>query len=111
MSLKLTVSLDLDPTGRYLLHLVDWDDAIAAIFEERELQGGGYTWEGIVQALIEMRMPEALDDLDIGAEADNMYAYSSDRDLLERVADLMREAAADHALLIAAIEHAGDDLE
>ena len=50
-------------------------------------------------------------ELAIGAEADNMYIYCRDRQLLERVAAHVREAIADPRLLIAAIDHAGADLE
>ena len=86
-------------------------DRVVALDDERELHGGGYTWQGIVWSLIEMHMPEAADRLrDIGAEADNMYVYSADRELLERVAALFRQALADHRLLNAAIDHAGDEV-
>jgi hypothetical protein len=97
--------------GRFCLTITDTDDRTYALFEERELQGGGYTWEGIVEALVRMRMPDELPRLSIGAEADNMHIYCDERAPLERVAALVREAVTDHALLIAAIEAAGPDLE
>jgi hypothetical protein len=40
-----------------------------------------------------------------------MYAYSPDRAVLEAIAQLIRSACADHKLLKAAIEHAGEELE
>jgi hypothetical protein len=97
--------------GKFCLTVMDADDRTYALFEKLELQGGGYTWEGIVTALAEMRMPEALPSLRIGAEADNMYVYCPDRGVLERLAQLVRDACADHKLLKAAIKHAGEDLE
>jgi hypothetical protein len=56
-------------------------------------------------------MPSVVEKLRIGAEADNMYAYCSDRAVLEEIAALIRAACADHDLLKAAIEHAGEELE
>lgn len=111
METAIQISDDGRGQGGFLLTLIDADDRTVALFEDRGLQGGGYTWEGIVTALVEMRMPESLPKLEIGAEADNMYIYCADRKLLEQVAGLVRTAIADHDLLVAAIEHAGEDLE
>ena len=83
----------------------------AAVFDEYGLQGGGYTWEGIVTALMQLKMAESLPRVIMGAEADNMYVNCPDRAVLEKVSELVRSACADHNLLKAAIEHAGDDLE
>jgi hypothetical protein len=109
--METTINIFQDDDGKFCLTIMDADDKTAALFEKRELQGGGYTWEGIVTALVQMKMPEALPLLDLGAEADNMYAYCRDRGVLERVAELVRAACADHKLLKAAIKHAGEDLE
>lgn len=98
--------------GRFFLAIQDdGDERATTVFEERGLQGGGYTWEGILTSLLQLKMPEALTELEIGAEADNMYAYSTDRSLLDKVADLVRAAINNRDLLIAAIDNAGDDLE
>jgi hypothetical protein len=43
--------------GRYCLTIVDtdgWPDDEDALFVERGLHGGGYTWAGIVASLVEM---------------------------------------------------------
>ena len=89
---------------------MDADEATYKLFDEWELQGG-YTWEGIVTALIEMHRPAVLPQLEIGAEADNMYIYCADRKILEEIAVLIRAAIADQNLLIKAMKHAGEDLE
>jgi hypothetical protein len=109
METNLTIFQDED--SKFCLTVMDADDQTNALFEELELQGGGYTWEGIVTALAEMKMQESLPTLQIGAEADNMYVYCGDRGVLERLAQLIRDACADHKLLKAAIEHAGENLE
>jgi hypothetical protein len=105
------INIFQDDDVGFCLTVTDTDDRTYALFEELELQGGGYTWEGIVTALAELRMPEALPTLQIGAEADNMYAYCPDRGVLERLAQVIREACADHELLKAAMKHAGENLE
>ena len=97
--------------GKFCLTITDTDDETAHLFEERELQGGGYTWEGIVISLVEMRMPNALRQFEIGAEGDDMYVYCKSREPLDQLAQLISEATSDRGLLIAAIENAGDDIE
>src|SRR4051812_17294770 len=98
---------DAEP-GRFFFSIQDnGDDRAAALFEDRGLQGGGYTWEGVLISLLQLKMPDALPHLNIGAEADNMYAYSNDRALLEGVAELVQSAMADRQLLAAAIDNAG----
>jgi hypothetical protein len=109
MTTKLSISKY--PDGRYCLDLMDADERTRALFESRKFQGGGYTWEGIVRSLIEMRMPEALPQLSLGAEADNMYVYCSSRELLEDLAALIRAAIEDQQILISAIEHGGEEIE
>jgi Immunity protein 51 len=100
-----------DEDGRFCLTIRDSDERTTSLFEDRGLQGGGYTWEGIVTALVELKLPKEIPLLEIGAEADNMFAYCQDRAILERIADLVQSACADHQLLNAAIDHAGEDLE
>ena len=109
MTTRLSVSKY--PDGRYCLDLMDADERTQALFESRGFQGGGYTWEGIVRSLIEMRIPDALPQLSLGAEADNMYVYCSSRELLEDVAALIRAAIDDPQLMISAIEHGGEEIE
>jgi len=56
-------------------------------------------------------MPDALPQLSIGAEADNMHIYCSNRELLEDVAALIRTAIDYQQLMISAIEHGGEEIE
>ncbi|MDP7019954.1 MAG: Imm51 family immunity protein [Pirellulaceae bacterium] len=86
------------------------EEAYWDLFEEQELQGGGYTWEGIVHALVEMRLGDVKTAIEVGAEADNAYVNSADRNVLERIAQLLEAAIAYTDLLLEAIENA-DDIE
>ena len=97
--------------GRFCLTAMIEEELPDAVFAEMELQGGGYTWEAVFRALLRMRLPQAVEALDIGAEADNMYAYSEDRETLEQAAALLHSAATDRALLLEAIKQAGDEIE
>ena len=99
--------------GRYGLTVMEPgapDASYWQVFEENELQGGGYTWEGLIESLVRLRMPDSLSSIEIGAEADNAYVNSADRKLLERIAALIEEAINEEELLMEAIENA-DDLE
>lgn len=80
------------------------------VFEDNDLEGGGYTWEGLIESLIRLRTPDAMSSIEIGAEADNAYVNSADRNILERIASLIEEAINEEKLLREAIENA-DDLE
>ncbi len=101
--------------GRYCLMILDsdLDEEAFDLFEERELQGGGYTFQGIVEWLIENRLPKdaAARLQDLGAEADNMYLYSEDRALLDQVADLFRATVTDLQQLADVLDQAGEDIE
>ena len=99
--------------GRYGLTIMEPgapDAQYWQVFEDNELQGGGYTWEGLIESLVRLRMPDAMPSIEIGAEADNAYVNSADRNILERIAALIEEAINDDVLLMEAIENA-DDLE
>jgi hypothetical protein len=101
-----------DHGGGYFWAIMgDADDRTNALFQQRHLQGGGYTWEGIITSLVEMKMPDILPDLEFCAEADNLVIHAEERKVLEDVARLVQSAIDDHSLMIAAIENAGDELE
>ena len=96
--------------GKFCLTITETDDATYDLFEEMELQGGGYTWEGIVNSLINIKMPNLLQKLEMGAEADNMYVYCNEREQLVLLKELALSATKDHSLLIKAI-NAAEEIE
>jgi len=97
--------------GRHCLTIMDASEQSYEIFDEHELQGGGYTWEGIVHALIRTNMPEAAQNLDIGAEADNAYVYSASEAPLATLQKLILKADGDSEFLRFAIANADENLE
>ena len=108
---QLEIRIDPPFEGKWCLVLCNSDDATYALFDELELQGGGYTWAGIAHALVDWKAPELNSSLDINAEGDEMYVYASEGAPLERLEGLLRMAAGDHELLRAVIERAGESLE
>lgn len=97
--------------GGYCLSLTDWSDEVAAIFEERDLQGGGHTWHGVCRALLSLYRPELIGSVEFEPEPESLYAYAKAREPLTELASLVLHAMNDHAVLRAAISKAGDALE
>jgi len=81
-----------------------------AVFEEAGYDGGGYAWEGVVRALVQMKAPKLKKKLSYDLEASMFCAVSKDRDALVQVAELIRTAVADPALLREAIANADPDI-
>jgi hypothetical protein len=99
--------------GRFGLTIMEpggTDAAYWDIFEEHDLDGGGYTWQGLVASLVQLQLPEASSKIKIGAEADNAYVDSMDKEVLESIAALIESCISDPQLLGQAIENA-DGLE
>jgi hypothetical protein len=91
--------------------VTDTDPAVYALFDERELQGGGYTWQAITNSLLTLHLPHLKGQLSIDAEGDGMYVECETLAPLEALYDLLGRAMTDHALLVEAMDHAGDALE
>jgi hypothetical protein len=61
------------------------------LFKRKGLQGGGYTWHGMVVHMLEEQDPESLEALDFDPEASMFCALSDDLDALRSVADILRQ--------------------
>ena len=68
-------------------------------------QGGGYSWEALVRAVMAMRGHEDL-EVNFDPEADMFAAYSPHEASLHVLAHIIRELAEDRALLDQAINYA-----
>ena len=95
--------------GTYSLIFTDFDTT-QPTFEELGQEGGGYGWHGVVDALIRMRKLKLGKKVGFDPESSMFAAYGKDKDALQQVADLIREAVADPKLLKKAIENADPDL-
>ena len=82
----------------------------AAVFEDMGYDGGGYGWHGVVDALVRMKAPKILKKLRYDPEASELVVLSKDRNAIEQVAELIREAARDRELLRTAIGKADPEL-
>jgi hypothetical protein len=94
--------------GRYSLCLDDFRMPDVPLFDERGLQGGGYTWEGVAKSLVHLRRPDLEADLTYDSEA-GMFVALGSRVSLRVVAKLIQEAIADPALLKQAVDSADPD--
>jgi Immunity protein 51 len=68
-------------------------------FEERGIEGNGYTWTGIIKHLVRERSPALEDQIEYDPEADMFVARSDNRTALVQLAALIREARTDLGLL------------
>src|SRR5262245_36081823 len=82
------------------------DDFIEYL-ESQEGQGGGYSWEAMVKAILEIRAIE-LDDVDFDPEGDMFAATSPNKASLETIARIIKELTEDRKLMEQAITHAKD---
>lgn len=95
--------------GTFSLLFTDFDKA-AATFEEMDMEAGGYAWHGVVDALVRLKAPKLKRKVKYDPEASMFVAYGKDKDSLGQVAQLIRDAVANPALLREAIENADPDL-
>ncbi|MEW6733097.1 MAG: Imm51 family immunity protein [Acidobacteriota bacterium] len=95
--------------GTFSLLFTDFDGTIG-IFEEMGMEGGGYSWHAVVDALVRMEVPELSKKLSYDPEASMFVAISSDANVLKEIARLIRNAIKDPQLLKMAITNADPEL-
>lgn len=78
--------------------------------EAKGLMGGGYTWHGIVEAMIRMKYPEFAEQIGYDPESSMFCARSSNLAALRCVAVCIREAVTDASMLEEAIRNADDSI-
>lgn len=76
----------------------------------RGLEGGGYTWHAVVESLVRLHAPELEERVRYDPEGSMFAAYGDDREALLTVAQLIRRAIGDDAVLLEAIDNADEDL-
>ncbi len=94
--------------GRFSLCLDDFKMPDVALFAERGLQGGGYTWEAVADSLLRLRRPDLADQVAWDSEA-GMFVAVGNRPNLVLLAKLLQEALAKPDVLKAAVDAADPD--
>ena len=92
------------PGGEYSLTYTA-DGVASEIIEQRDGQGGGYSWQALVKAALEMK------DADPGSlvfdpEADMLAVYSPDLDLIHRITALIIDLNSNQEILDQSIAYA-----
>jgi hypothetical protein len=96
--------------GRHFLNVVDAPAPVRALFDSLGLQGGGYTWVAVLQALAKLAEPPIEGEFEIDGEADNAYINASDSALIDAFEKLIARAMEDLDLLRRALDEADPDL-
>ena len=100
-----------DSRGRGLV-ISDVGQNAYAVFEEHGLQGGGYTWLGIVSALCQRAIPDVLCSVFyMDAEADNMYLIAQNDGVLDAVEQCVRPVFENAAVLAALVTELDEQIE
>ncbi len=102
-----------DNTFRYSFSFydIDTEDSIYDWFEEREYQGGGPTWRGVILGLITLNEPQSIGAIDLDDEGDGLVVSSNDLDFLQRVLQWTSDAKYNEELRLKAIEIAEENGE
>lgn len=81
--------------GQYSISYFNHKDDVLSYFESKGLQGGGYTWEALVRAALEIEAPEQLARLESDPEADAFYAYAPTESVANTVKGVLEKLSAD----------------
>jgi hypothetical protein len=95
--------LEVKP-GLYSLIFTDFDAHLNVITKNGG-QGGGYTWEALVKAAVELKSIE-VPGIEYDPESDMFAAYGSNKESLIKIASLIKEMTEDPDTLKKAITKA-----
>ena len=101
---KISYSIILDPFGPIYL-------TTSSIFKAHGMEEpGGYAWHGVAEALVRLHAPEIASLVKYDPESSMFSAYGDDRAALLRVAQLIRQAQDNPAILEEALENANPEM-
>lgn len=100
---------DINEKGYYGLSFSAFELA-DDVTELRELQGGGYTWHGLVEAMVRLRAPWWARELEYDPEGDTFVVLSKNPAALRKIAALIRKAVDDHAFIREALANADTEI-
>lgn len=95
--------------GTHYLTLKVFDHS-ADVFEEAGCDGGGYGWHAVADALVRLHAPALRKTLYYDPEASFFLAFSNDRNALQRLARLLKQAYDNDEFLRVALAQADPDL-
>ena len=103
---------ELSP-GEYSYNYFNYRPELLAFFESKGLQGGGYTWEGLAKAGLELTNSELADSIEFDAEGGALFATSSSRRALEELDSIVMRLATDPVFRDQCVTYASEsgDLE
>ncbi|VTS00563.1 Uncharacterized protein OS=Singulisphaera acidiphila (strain ATCC BAA-1392 / DSM 18658 / VKM B-2454 / MOB10) GN=Sinac_4631 PE=4 SV=1: Imm31 [Gemmata massiliana] len=99
----------LEEGGTFSLVREEFDGWYGA-FEDAGYEGGGRGWHGVADALIRLKAPLLKKKVRFDPEASTFVAHGTDREVVLRLAKLMKEATADPAVLREALANGEPDL-
>jgi hypothetical protein len=91
MSIEPFVLVETSP-GAFSLLLDDLDE-LSGPFKAAGHAGNGYSWQAVAQQVVETSLSELEDRIDFDSEANMFCAYSSEREALARLAEVLAEVA------------------
>jgi len=81
--------------GGFSFHYFNHRPELMAFFGSKGYQGGGYTWEALAKAGLELTGSEQAAMIEFDPEGDALYAYSSSKAALMELDALVRRIATD----------------
>lgn len=94
--------------GEYSYSYFNYRPEVLAFFESKGLQGGGYTWEALAKAGLELSDSELADSIEFDPEGDMLFATSSSRPALEELDSIVKRLAADPGFREQCIQQASE---
>ena len=103
-----TTLIELD--GKHGMIVGSEDPETVEFFHDRDLDGNGHTWNGVVDSIARLEMTAEYDKLDWSPEADDLLVLSADSDLLQRLSDLVQQYVSDESKMELALENADPEM-
>ena len=94
--------------NKFRLDYYDVAEEDTSMFDliDKQLQGGGETWDGIVNQAIQFVNPNLLIGVDFDPEADGLAIWSNNKPTLEQISRLIAVLKSDESFLDKCIETA-----
>jgi|GEM_PF-3199060 len=81
------------------------------IFNSFGFEGNGYSWESLLEAILQRDKREFLEFIDLDSEADSLVIYGKDRALLEQIQMIVDKLVEDREFLKDNLIKSRDEIE